>query len=150
RSGGRGVRARHVDGFAQEALAASTNGSVVVGRAYPLGGPPDNEGFRWEDGASILLGDLPGGSRSSMARDVSADGSVVVGIGDTGHTLNGFRWEDGVMEALPDFPGGDPGSQAYAISSDGRIVAGWGYGPNGTEAVRWVDGVPEGLGFPDG
>ncbi|MCA1958668.1 MAG: hypothetical protein LDL14_09095, partial [Nitrospira sp.] len=42
----------------------------------------------------IPLGDLPGGSFSSMALGVSADGSVVVGVSRSGSGDEAFRWTE--------------------------------------------------------
>jgi hypothetical protein len=38
------------------------------------------------------LGDLPGGSSSSNAFDLSADGSVVTGLGNSASSPEAFRW----------------------------------------------------------
>lgn len=133
-------------------LAASCDGSVVVGDSWSENGP--DEAFRWEGGVMEALGDLPGGLFGSQAWDVSCNGEVVIGTGTPGTGdapfAGAFRWESGVMEALPDLPGGDVRSYGAAVSADGRIVAGTSNGPDDTEAVRWVEGVVEGLGFPPG
>jgi probable HAF family extracellular repeat protein len=53
------------------------------------------------------LGDLPGGVFFSAARGVSADGSIVVGVSDSGRSQSGdeaFRWSDGVMTGLGGLP----------------------------------------------
>lgn len=80
------------------------------------------------------LGDLPGGTFSSTALDVSADGSTVVGssviepvpedmLGED--TSEAFRWtEDGGMQGLGDLPRGIFQSYASKVSADGSIVLG--------------------------
>ena len=112
----------------------------------------------------------------SEARDVSADGSVVVG----GGSGQAFRWANGVMAIIPDDANLHP-TGAYGVSPDGNTVVGYGIwagsqsqgfiwrngttsdlgpryasdvtsdgsivvGQRGDEAYRWVDGVPTGLG----
>ena len=49
----------------------NADGRVVVGRGTGTAG---QEAFRWTGGVMTGLGDLPGGSFSSKANDVSADG----------------------------------------------------------------------------
>lgn len=78
------------------ALGVSADGRVVTGQSasaaglvafrrekgvmLPLGPMPSgSEAFRCQDGALSGLGDLPGGAFFSIARSVSADGTVVVG-----------------------------------------------------------------------
>ena len=59
-----------------------------------------------EDPVFTPLGDLPGGVFQSSARDVSADGAVVVGASRSAAGLLAFRW-DAVngMVSLGDLPG---------------------------------------------
>jgi probable HAF family extracellular repeat protein len=84
----------------------------------------------------IGLGDFPGGRYISVASDVSADGSIVVGRSAYSSTcgpihctpafpvFRAFRWTDaGEMDPLP-------GNWAKAISDDGSTVVGVG-------AFRW-------------
>src|SRR5262245_25705618 len=53
----------------------------------------------------------------SSALDVSADGSVVVGVSDFGSGPEAFRWtEAGGMVGLGDLPGGDFWSLAWGVS----------------------------------
>ena len=64
------------------ASAVSADGSVIVGLHSEL---VTELAVRWVDGVIESLGDLPGGSfyPSSRARDVSSDGRVVVGRGQS-------------------------------------------------------------------
>jgi len=78
------------------------------------------------------LGSLPGGTES-WAYDVSADGSIVVGVSGSFAGYRAFRWtlSDG-MEDLNITYGHllTPGSElivAIAISPDGRYIVGYGY-----------------------
>ena len=70
--------------------------SVVVGMAE---NPPITlyEAYRWEEGITEGLGDLPGGEIISEALAVSADGLVVVGYGDSLWGTEAFSWEEGVL-----------------------------------------------------
>jgi probable HAF family extracellular repeat protein len=71
------------------------------------------------------LGDLPGGTFSSYATAVSADGSVVVGLGSSTPGGQAFRWtQTGGMIGLGDLPGGNFHSVANGVSDDGTVVVG--------------------------
>jgi probable HAF family extracellular repeat protein len=110
------------------ALAASADGSVIVGRA-------DNElnqyhAFRWTTaGGMVDLGTL--GGNYAYAYGVSADGSVVVGRADTaGGQQHAYRWTsaDGMVD-LGTFGGSN--SYAHAVSADGSVVVGKADNANG-------------------
>ena len=91
------------------------------------------------------LGDLPGGIANSMAYGVSADGTAVVGCGNSAAGTEAFRWTRvRGMEGLG-FP------EAFATSADGSMVVGYRYIANQAEPVRWTrDGGIFGLGkLPD-
>ncbi len=72
------------------------------------------------------LGDLPGGTFTSRAYGVSADGAVVVGEGSRADGNDGaFRWTaSGGMVDLGDLPGGNFYSRARGVSADGAVVVG--------------------------
>lgn len=102
------------------------------------------------------LGDLPDGV-GSFAMAVSADGSVVVGVGNCNAFPNiplldtscgeAFRWtEDEGMVGLGDIAAGDSASQAYGVSVDGSVIVGLANSASGPEAFRWEDGTMTGLG----
>jgi probable HAF family extracellular repeat protein len=89
------------------------------------------------------LGDLPGGVYRSIARAVSADGSVIVGASRVTDFGDGaFRWtaETGIV-ALTDVPEGHFTSliDAYGISADGSVIAGVGRAGFNTEGYRWTE-----------
>ena len=97
------------------------------------------------------LGDLDGGLFNSSALDVSADGTVVVGIGTSASGREAFRWTDGGgMVGLGDLDGGGFFSGAFDVSADGAVVVGFGISASGTEAFRWTAGGMVGLGDLDG
>ncbi|MEX2141627.1 MAG: PEP-CTERM sorting domain-containing protein [Pirellulales bacterium] len=133
-------------------VAVSADGRVVVGThltpTFSL------EAFRWTVGGSFeTLGLLPGaGSTRSDAFDVSADGSVVVGVGSIGVNREAFRWtsETGFV-TLGDLPGGPVDSGAFGISADGRVVVGQGNIATASQGFRWTEetGIV-GIPFPPG
>jgi len=88
------------------------------------------------------LGDLAGGSVVSMARGVSADGSVVVGESSSASGPEAFLWtRAGDMQGLGDLPGSGFNSAATDVSWDGSVVVGRGWSASGTEAFRWETGI---------
>lgn len=133
--------------------SASADGGVIVGASQGfIPGAPDHENeplmaFRWTaaDGA-LPLGQLGPNGFASSARDVSSDGSVVVGYAQAFNEfgpLTAFRWDGSSgMQELPNHPSYPLGqSSAAAISADGRFIAGSQSGPSQpTTPVRW-DGV---------
>ena len=145
-SDGSRVGLGYLTGFATVSVArgVSDDGSVVVGFSSSF---PDYEAFRWtsEDGM-VGLGHLPGGS-SSQALGVSADGSVIVGTGNSASSPpdEAFRWtsEDGMQSvglilttAGVDLTGWTL-KRATGVSADGNTIVGWATNPDGdTEA--WI------------
>jgi uncharacterized membrane protein len=131
----------NLESFANE---ISADGSVIVGGSggSHTGTANDVVAFRWtQSGGMVGLGDLPGGSVRSIAYDVSADGSVVVGTSDSG-VSDSFVWTatSGMLnlrDALA--AGGATGFEnwtslyAYGISGDGSTVVGYGRNPNGQD-----------------
>jgi probable HAF family extracellular repeat protein len=96
----------------------------------------------------ISLGSLPGEQGGSGASSVSADGMVVVGIGNSALSApygEAFRWsQSGGMISLGDIAGGAFRSWAFGASADGSVVVGRGaYGPGlqDNEAFRWTQGT---------
>ncbi len=102
------------------------------------------------------MGDLPGGGKISIAKDVSNNGSVIVGEGIGVNTANGpeaFIWTaEGEMQRLTQIlPPTTINSAAKAVSSDGQVIVGLIDHPM-REAFRWT--AAEGLvlmgDFPGG
>jgi uncharacterized membrane protein len=92
--------------------AISADGAVVVG---------DN--VRWTEADGMMdLGTLLAGETSSIAWDVSADGSIIVGRCNTANSQAAYRWTNETGKVLLEM-----NQDALAISADGSIIAG-GYG----------------------
>ncbi len=136
------------------AEAVSPDGKVVVGKSITSFGKL--HAFRWtERGGMEDLG-VPPGAYASRARDVSADGRVVVGYASYfrpggGPVERAFRWTEwGGMEDLGTL--GGENSRAYGVSADGRVVVGEAQNAEGQyRAFRWTPerGMEE-LGTPGG
>lgn len=139
-----GVEAFRWASGAMEGLGYLSGGDDSSGWSTPRDGP---FGVRPPTFASVTpepgregeivtgLGEVAGSGFYSEGRDVSADGSVVVGIsrsGLSGQSVEAFRWEDGVMTGLGSLAIDSFNSEAYAVSDDGSIVVGHsGSGPSG-------------------
>ena len=114
------------------------DGSRIVG----IGGddPEEAEGFLWNNGTVIGIGDLPGGRTHSRAVGVSRIGNVVVGtsFGEGTFSTYAVRWSapTGLVN-LGDIPGGLVGSEADAVSGDGRLIGGTSFTERGIEAMIW-------------
>jgi probable HAF family extracellular repeat protein len=98
----------------------------------------------------VGLGDLAGGLFSSYATGVSADGSVVVGAGNTASGNQAFTWDsvNGMQRLADVLTGlgldltGWTLSEASAVSADGLTIVGIGSSPSsGNEA--WIAHIPE-------
>jgi probable HAF family extracellular repeat protein len=79
------------------------------------------------------------------AEDADADGSVIVGSGDSGSGSKGFRWTQSTgMVSLGSLNGS---SHYFGVSADGSVVV----GDSGQQAFRWTQsGGITGLGFLPG
>ena len=109
------------------AYGVSSGGTVIVGFSR-LTGSFDNTAFIYTNGTMTDLGvsALGGiGTRSSIARAVSADGSVIVGdyIAATGSN-RAFKWQNGVLTNLGNL--GYAGiTIANGVSADGSVIVGY-------------------------
>src|SRR5262245_12470236 len=114
-------------------MGVSADGSVVVGAAGTGG---YNRAFRWT--AEEGMQDIGVDGLFAFAHAVSADGAVIVGVGDPdGGGNRAFRWTAaGGMVRLGTLPGWGY-SDAYSANPDGTVVSGYCYGPAGKRAVRW-------------
>jgi probable HAF family extracellular repeat protein len=119
------------------ASGASGDGSVIVGAR-------DLIAYRWQAGVRTDLAPLAGDS-VSLALDISADGSTIVGL-SSGTEDHAFVHQGGSMSSLGDLPGGAVESRAESVSADGSVIVGQGASALGNEAFRWEGGVMQGLG----
>ena len=132
------------------ANAITPDGRFIVGYGSFGSG---SEAFRWtEAGGFERLGDLPGGSSLSLAIDVSDDGSVIIGQGNSG-VAEAIVWREGagmrslrsiLLENGVDLTGWTlPG--AVEISGDGTTIVGQGMHNGQPEAYIAV--IPEPASF---
>jgi len=137
------------DDASGQALNVSRDGRTVVG-FYDSGYFTFAHAFRWTEASDVVdLGTLDpanNASRSSVATDVSSDGSVIVGFSDFTSTFiqRAFRWTQvGGMVDLGSAAGATGSSRAFGVSGDGNVVVGETGVPNnfgGTtpQAFRWT------------
>jgi len=120
----------------------SGDGLVVVGHAtYPVSiDLRVHEAIRWTSAdGGVGLGFLPGGS-DSEAYAASADGSVVVGYGDSSSGGQAFRWtSQGGMVGLGDLAGGVFYSRATGVSANGDVVVGNSTSASQVEPFLWTN-----------
>ncbi|MCA9280382.1 MAG: PEP-CTERM sorting domain-containing protein [Phycisphaeraceae bacterium] len=118
------------------AFAASQNGDVVVGWSTTSVG---SEPFRWKPSTG-MVSLAPG--RGGQARDVTPDGTIIVGTLE--YTFGRFAtmWTPGGMVSLGDLPGGDDDSGAVGVSADGTAVIGSSStGPGVYEPFYWTESL---------
>jgi probable HAF family extracellular repeat protein len=150
---------RLVPNTSSGASAASADGSVIVGTNGLLSGTParpHTEAFRWTQATGMVgLGDLPGADIYSIAHDVSADGSVIVGVGEAlregiSPSRRAFYWtaDSGMLDLQDTLVSlgvsnldGWTLREALGVSADGLTIVGWGLHNNTEEA--WVVTIPE-------
>lgn len=149
----------YITGFTRrsEARDVSPDGRAVVG--YCMNNSSIMRASLWLDSGPVDLGALPVTVRTpmSIARGVSADGSVVVGASGRSTTTSGeitdtkaFIWTQQTgMVALEQLLQSTYGvdlmgwqlSYAFGISDDGRTIVGQGRNPLGHSAA-WIVTIP--------
>jgi len=147
--------------FTSVATGVTPDGSVVVGQSNAFI-DPDGSGvavettvaIRWTQSEGMIpIGDIPGGAPGgSTATDVSADGSVIIGYGESEIGSEAFRWiaatgirsirELLLAEGIDTLAIGWTLGQANGISADGRIIVGTGVGPGSTNPQAWLVELP--------
>lgn len=112
-----------VPGRSTRANGVNSTGNVVVGwQDNPFG---FRQGAVWINGAIQRIWKAYPTAPVSEAMDVSADGTWVIGIGDTGSNNSPWRWsQSGGYEALFPVASGFRGL-ALGISSDGNVIVGY-------------------------
>lgn len=122
--------------YTSTAHATSADGTVVVGvTSYTSNG---SRAFRWTAAGGMQDLGVFSGFNLSVARGVSANGSVVVGHSNTASGFRAFRWtaQSGMVNigALP----GSRTSFARGVSADGNIVVGNCVTDDGNRAFLWT------------
>jgi len=130
------------------AYGITEDGLTIVGRCFS----GRDEAFLWNESVGMIgLGDLPGGSFSSWAKDVSADGSLIVGCSKTDIGWEAFLWNESngmrnLKEVLEDdFKLNLTGwtlTWANGVSADGTTIVGRGYNLAGYREA-WIATIPE-------
>jgi uncharacterized membrane protein len=123
-----------------EALAVSSDGSVVVGTGYSNPDTGGIEAWRWTAATGVqgigCIDDFGCGPAYGFA--LSDDGNVVVGASGFGFDRLATIWTPaGGMQLLSDYaaaqgvsiPAGWTLSSAGGVSADGKTIGGWGLGP---------------------
>ena len=97
---------------------------ISAGENFVVVGVSQNHAFRFAD-PGIVVDIDPGGDTPthSIARDVSDDGTVVVGDGGEGERAHAFRWT-AAAGAQPIAPGETLDTFAYATDADGSVIVG--------------------------
>ncbi|MHC5115130.1 MAG: hypothetical protein ACYTGP_11970 [Planctomycetota bacterium] len=132
----------------QHAASVSDDGSVVLGNVDDPEGIGSNVAGIWEaeKGSWTPLGALPnalGCPSRSDGYELSADGTVAVGLSWDGCSGRGFVWTQGtgMLELEPLANGGN---RASVISADGTFVAGFAQGSFSRTPAVWDAGTTVG------
>jgi uncharacterized membrane protein len=149
------------EGSWSTAQAVSDDGMVIVGSGNNH--ERAREAFRWtaeDDMQGLGFLNPHVGLRFSMAMNISADGSTIIGSSRYGwwpESIEGFRWTEAEgmvgLGWIPDPPGLPRMSQASGISADGSIIVGLSGSPfRPSVAFRWTaeEGMTTLDDFPSG
>lgn len=111
---------------------------VISGDSNYIAGPKGRAGYRWSQATGLIEIPLPANAFSITVKDISDDGSIVVGNAELlTRVFRPFRWTvQGGLEYLPLLPGGSSGS-ITSISADGSLMLGASQTPDGFRAVVW-------------
>ena len=120
------------------AYAVTGDGNAVVGFSQNDTNTA-NVAFRWTEASGMQpIGTIRG---HSVATDVSANGSVIVGDGRASDGFTGvpFRWEAGVMTELQKPVNFSGENITCCVSADGSVVVGNAYDGDGEQTPwRWT------------
>lgn len=141
-------------GLGSPSVTSSYGNGVSADGRYVVGHYVTDSGitpFVWSATSGMTsLPRLPGATQAT-ARDVSADGKIVVGGSSSSSSTLGnmepARWDSGVVSAIGDLPGGSVEGIAQAISDSGDVIVGYSISSSGLEGFRWsTSGGLKGLG----
>lgn len=141
-------------GLGLSAVAVSDDGSVVVGDIPDPEGIGSNVAGRWTAATDWQsLGHLPNAGACPSRSDsyeISADGSVIVGLSWNGCSGRGFRWTQATgMQELQNLGNGN--NRASVVSADGALIGGFAQGSfSRTPAIWHGDTTGELLDPPHG
>ena len=119
----------------------AANGSVIAG-SWTVSSNDFSEAFRWTEETGVVgLGWLANGD-TSRARDISDDGSLIVGWSGLGGSERAFIWSEqsgmeDFQQPIIDRHGLGPALEGwnlavvYGMSSNGQFFTGLGYNPAG-------------------
>ncbi len=112
----------------------SADGTMVVGNTRSDG----NQRYAWRWSAPGPITPLPQlDFPQAFGSDLSADGSIIVGVVNRNGVTQAVRWVNGVLELLPVPPTGALSVQSVRVSSDGQLIVVAGYSSNGYKLLTW-------------
>lgn len=107
-----------------DALAASFDGSVIVGQSYNASTFQPNA-FKWTEADGMVALPMLDGGIYTLARAVSWDGEVIAGSASgSDFAIKAVRWVDGEISLLGGLNGSGGASEAIGISGDGLVIVG--------------------------
>jgi len=129
--------------FSSAAYGISGDGLIIVGSGTALTSPlsHDVKAAKWMGGPPPQMLGYISLSAPAFARDVSADGAVIVG-----HNDNAMMWTAsgptslGTVSGFPSHLG-----VARGVSADGSVIAGYVFSAATSQAFHWTGGVMTGL-----
>lgn len=110
----------------------NADGSVFVGTLS------SGQAFRWSASTGAWNLGVLGEDRQSIAKDVSNDGTVVVGGSGAIETQKAFRWSAATGMTALAMPSGTVSSVAHAVNADGSVIVGEYQTAISTNAFRWT------------
>lgn len=142
---------RGIGGPANWVSSMSADGNVMVGWSEDPQ-TTASVGFIWTPQSGLRT--LPGSNFGTKARDVTADGSMVVGSRARSGGHAAFYWTESGGTAILSSLGDGNEDGASAVSANGRYIAGYSAytidGRSRANAVIWELGVVRDLGRLDG
>ena len=116
----------------------------IIGGSMTTGVRPDRrtEASIWYNNSYSNIGFLDQTHNFSMVTDLSADGSIAIGLSGYSYQVEGriaFKYENGQMQSLGELSIGDVYIIPDAISADGSTIAGRSKSESGNKLFMWKD-----------